>query len=501
MKGRILVVDDDPQILDVLEIRLSSLGLEVTATADPGRAVAIAASVHLDAALVDLRMGPPDGMLLTEAIHEHQPHLPVLIMTGHATVESAVQAIQRGAFDYLRKPFIPDELDGKLARALSVRRWARDRERLLAIGEILASSGTLALVLEAVARAAMESIDAARCVVFQREGDRLVAVASVGVAGQPRESLEVAAAQAMDKGAPLSVPGADGGLLVAAPLVVQRGPAGALVIETSSRAEPSREDLELLALFSAQAAGAIRTTHEYERLRSGALTALGRMATQVAHELRNPLAGILLYARHLEHRLGRGGDADGAETARKISTAVERLSAVVSEITAFGRPPALHRARAALPPLLDECLTFARARQPTGNVEIVRQYDPACPEVLVDTGEMRKAFLNLILNALEALERGGRLAIRTAFAPAAGAVTVRVEDTGVGMSEETLARAFDMFFTTKPEGTGLGMAIARSVIERHGGELRLESALGRGTAVSVRLPVDGRFAAGEATEP
>ena len=310
-------------------------------------------------------MGPPDGMLLTEALHGHQPHLPVLIMTGHATIESAVQAIQRGAFDYLTKPFIPDELHRKIARALSVRRWARDRERLLAIGEILASSGNLALVLEAVANAALETIDAERCVVFQREGGELVPVASVGVRGQARESLEVAAARAMEKGAPMAMPGSDGRVLVAAPLVVQRGPAGALVIETPPRVEPGHDDLELLALFSAQAAVAIRTTHEYERLRSGALTALGRMATQVAHELRNPLSGILLYARHLENRLVRGGDAEGAETARKISTAVERLGAVVSEITAFGRPPTLHRARAALPPLLDECLTFARARHPT----------------------------------------------------------------------------------------------------------------------------------------
>jgi signal transduction histidine kinase len=483
MKGTILVVDDDPQILEVLDIRLSSLGLEVTATGDPGHAVAIAASIRLDAALVDLRMGPPDGMLLTEA-----------------TIESAVQAIQRGAFDYLTKPFIPGELQGKIARALSVRRWARDRERLLVIGEILASSGNLALVLEAVAKAAMESIDAARCVVFQREADKLVAVASAGVPGQSRESLEGAAAQAMDKGAPLTVLGTDGGLLVAAPLVVERGPAGALVIETSSRVEPGQEDLELLALFSAQAAGAIRTTHEYQRLRGGALTALGRMATQVAHELRNPLAGILLYARHLEHRLARGGDGEGAETARKISTAVERLGAVVSEITAFGRPPALHRARVALPPLLDECLTFARARHPTGSVEIAQRYDPACPEAFVDARELRKAFLNLILNALEALDRPGRLTISTIYTAATGGVTVRIEDTGGGMSAETLARAFDMFFTTKPEGTGLGMAIARSVIERHGGELRLESLHGRGTTVSVRLPVDGRFAAGAAAD-
>ena len=156
MKGKVLVVDDDPQILEVLDIRLTTLGLDVTATGNPEHAVEIAKTVRFDAALVDLRMGPPDGMLLTEALHGHQPRLPVLIMTGHATIESAVQALQRGAFDYLTKPFVPDELHGKIARALSARRWARDRERLLAIGEILASSGNLTLVLEAVARAALE---------------------------------------------------------------------------------------------------------------------------------------------------------------------------------------------------------------------------------------------------------------------------------------------------------------------------------------------------------
>jgi two-component system NtrC family sensor kinase len=488
-----LVVDDDPQILEVLEIRLATLGLEVTATADPEYAVEIVAATRFDVALVDLRMKPLDGMLLTEAIHSHQPHLPVIIMTAHATIESAVQAIQRGAFDYLTKPLVPDDFRHKIARALSVRRWARDRERLLAIGEILASSGNLELVLEAVANAAMETIEAERCVVFQRGDTGLVPVASAGAPGAPGDALKAAASRAMEKGAPTTTPGTEGRLLVAAPLVVQRGPAGALVIETSPRVEPGYDDLELLALFSAQAAVAIRNTHEYERLRSGALTALGRMATQVAHELRNPLSGILLYARHLEHRLERGGDADGAETARKIGTAVERLGEVVAEITAFGRPSKLHRVRTALQPILDECLTFARARHPGEAIEIVRDYDPGCPEAFVDPRELRKAFLNLILNGLEALERGGTLTIRTLSAPASGAFTVSIEDSGVGMSAEILARAFDMFFTTKPQGTGLGMAIARSVIERHGGELRIDSAPGRGTSVSVRLPIDGRF--------
>jgi signal transduction histidine kinase len=285
-------------------------------------------------------------------------------------------------------------------------------------------------------------------------------------------------------------------VLVAAPLVVQRGPAGALVIEALARVEPTDDDLELMALFSAQAAVAIRNTHELSRLRSGALAALGRMATQVAHELKNPLAGLRLYARHLEQRLDVGGDGDAAGLARKITSTVDHLAAVVSEITAFGRPPELHRVPTALPALLDECLTLARARCTTEGIEIERAYDPSCPEIRVDPRELRKAFLNLLLNGLEALGPYGRLTVSTKYHADSGTVILLIEDTGSGMSEEILTRAFDLFFTTKPEGTGLGMAITRSVIDLHGGALDVKSAPGRGTRVQVRLPVGGRTGEG-----
>src|SRR5206468_10894758 len=114
-------------------------------------------------------------------------------------------------------------------------------------------------------------------------------------------------------------------------------------------------------------------------LRSGALAALGRMATQVAHELKNPLAGLRLYARHLEQRLLKTGDGEGAALAQKISSTVDHLAAVVSEITAFGRPPELHRAPVAVNALLDECVSFAQARITTGGIEIFRIYDPTAP--------------------------------------------------------------------------------------------------------------------------
>jgi signal transduction histidine kinase len=496
-KARVLVVDDDSAILEVLQMRLVAMGFDVTGTSDAHRALGALDAGRFDLALLDLRMQPMDGIALMEALHARQPRLPVLIMTAHATIETAVQAVQRGAFDYLTKPFVRDELRAKIGRALATRRWARDRERLLSVGQTLASSGIMERVLDAVAQAAVETTEAERCVVFQLQQGRLVPMASAGSTPASWPALEAAASTAMQKGIPTTVAG-DTGVIVAAPLVVQKGPAGALVIETGARIEPTDDDLELIALFSAQAAVAIKNTHELERLRTGALAALGRMAAQVAHELKNPLAGLRLYARHLEHRLTRNGDHDGAGVAQKISSTVDHLADVVGEITAFGRPPELHLKPMSLHPLLDECLSFAQARCETQGVEVYKSYDQGCPEALLDAKEMRKAFLNLILNGMEALAPGGRLTVTTAYAADTKTMTVVVEDTGTGMTEETLSRMFDMFFTTKAQGTGLGMAIVRSVIDLHGGELLVHTSVGQGTRFTVRLPVTAPAHGGQA---
>jgi signal transduction histidine kinase len=486
---RVLVVDDDEAILEVLAMRLEAMGFEVTATGDPARALDAVDADGCELALFDLRMTPIDGIALMEAVHGRRPRLPVLIMTAHGTIETAVEAIRRGAFDYLTKPFQSEELRTKITRALSSRRWARDRERLRAVGETLASSGIMTRVLESVAQAAAETTEAERCVVFQLDGGQLVRVATVGAPTPSWAALESAAARAIEQGAPTIATGREARVVVAAPMGALRGPAGALVIEAPPGVAPDDHDLELLALFSSQAAVAIRNTHELERHRSGALAALGRMATQVAHELRNPLAGLRLYARHLEHRLARADDGEGVDLTRKITSTIDHLASVVAGITAFGRPPELQRAPTAVNALLDECVALARARCPAGTVQVERAHDPRCPVGLLDARELRQALLNLILNGLEAMESGGRLTVRTLWSAEAGAVDILIEDTGTGMSAETLARAYDLFFTTKPEGTGLGMAIARSVVDRHGGQISIQSATGEGTRVRVRLPL------------
>jgi DNA-binding response OmpR family regulator len=208
VKQKVLVVDDDAAILEVLEMRLTAMGFDVIATSDPRRALEATEAGRFDLALLDLRMEPTDGMRLMEGLHARQPRLPVLIMTAHATIQTAVEAVRRGAFDYLTKPFVRDELRSKIARTLATRRWARDRERLLTVGQALASSGVMARVLDSVAQATVEATDADRCVVFQLEQGRLVPMASAGSPPTAWHRLEAAASAAMDKGMPITMSGA-----------------------------------------------------------------------------------------------------------------------------------------------------------------------------------------------------------------------------------------------------------------------------------------------------
>src|SRR5215475_10076574 len=209
MKRKVLVVDDDRAIMELLEMRLVTMGFDVTATSDPDLAMAAVEGSRFDVALLDLRMEPTDGIALMEAIHARQPRLPVLIMTAHGTIETAVNAVQRGAFDYLTKPFLRDELRAKIGRALATRRWARDRERLLAVGQTLASSGVMDRVLDAVAQATVETTEAERCVVFQLQHGRLLPMASAGSPPPSWPALETAARAAMDKGVPTTYPGSE----------------------------------------------------------------------------------------------------------------------------------------------------------------------------------------------------------------------------------------------------------------------------------------------------
>ena len=483
----VLVVDDDAHILEVLEMRLTSMGFAVTATVDAEAALAALGTRGFDAALFDLRMDPIDGIALTRAAHALQPRLPVLIMTAHGTIENAVEAIKEGAFDFLTKPFVTEELRGKLARAVADRRWARDRNLLRTVGETLASAASMDRVLSAVAEGTMEATETERTVVFLRESDRLVPKASAGTSSTPLDRLAPAAEAAIARRDSVTMGGADGRATLAVPLMVAGTPEGALVVENPSHVVATDDDLDLLRVFASQGAVALGNARELSRLRSGALAALGRVASQVAHELNNPLGGLALYARLLEDRFKTAGDEEGVQLTHKVGRAVRHLADLVTDITAYGRPPELKREPTSLNALIEECLSLVQDRVVDKEIRVVSKLAPDVGTVLADARELKKVLLNLFVNALEAMEPHGTLTIRTQRADER-TIEASVEDTGCGIDDETRARMFDLFFTTKANGTGLGMPIARSVVDRHGGRLDIDSEPGVGTRVRIELP-------------
>jgi signal transduction histidine kinase len=216
------------------------------------------------------------------------------------------------------------------------------------------------------------------------------------------------------------------------------------------------------------------------------LAALGEMAAGLAHEIRNPLGGISLFASLLEQ------DCRGSETAldlvHKIQKGVGRLDGVVSNVLAFAHPRQLERRRALLKSILTEAVEMARPHCVQRCVEIVIDDAVGDQEFLADAGQLQRAVLNLLLNASEASEAGGlvRLSSRRA---GADHVEIEVADRGGGIDGEALDRLFNPFFTTKETGTGLGLAIVHRIVESHGGTVRASNRPGGGAAFTIRLPL------------
>ena len=224
-----------------------------------------------------------------------------------------------------------------------------------------------------------------------------------------------------------------------------------------------------------------------ELRRNRALSAVGQMTAQIAHEIKNPLGSIRFATEVLKRR---GADANEAtETLEVIDRSVNHLAAIVTELSEFARPKELNRVETDLNDLLDGLMPMVADRLSTKEMRIKRDYAPNLPPASFDPTELRKLFLNLIINAIDASHPGGEVEVKTSV-NGKGVVTVAVTDHGTGMDPETRRRLFEPFYTTKQAGTGLGMAIAKKIAELHRGDLAVTSRPGEGTTVSVRLPVD-----------
>ena len=283
--------------------------------------------------------------------------------------------------------------------------------------------------------------------------------------------------------------------LLSVPLVFAGQAIGTLNVYTARQYHFSNEEVKILSALAELSAIAIEKARLYERVvdveeqlrQNEKLSALGLLAAEVAHEIRNPLTVMKLLYHSLDLKFE---DKDPrAKDARVIESKIEHLNKIVEQILDFARTTEPKFAPVNLNDLIDELGLLVRHKLANQNVKLVRELQPDLPLISGDATQLEQVFLNLILNAAEAMPEGGTLTVKTCALPPYQ-VTVTFKDTGGGMSKEQQQRAFKTILaTTKAKGTGLGLAIVGRIVETHRGEIQIKSRQGRGTTILLTLPV------------
>ncbi|HJS74752.1 MAG TPA: ATP-binding protein, partial [Vicinamibacteria bacterium] len=237
----------------------------------------------------------------------------------------------------------------------------------------------------------------------------------------------------------------------------------------------------------------LKSTQE-KLIRSERLAAVGELAAQIAHEIRNPLGAISNSVGVLRRDLDLRGD--DRRLLEVVHEEAERLEGIIADFLKFARPRPIHRTPQHLAELLDDLLLLLAQKRPLGRgqgkrkseIVIEKHYDPELPIASLDAAQTREALWNLLVNAVEAMPGGGVLTVRVQKSRE-GDVEVVVSDTGKGIRPEDREKIFEPFHTTKADGTGLGLAIVQRVVEAHAGEVDVSSEEGLGSSFRLRFPL------------
>ncbi len=244
----------------------------------------------------------------------------------------------------------------------------------------------------------------------------------------------------------------------------------------------------------------LKRAHEHV-LHVEKMASIGKMAAVVAHEVNNPLSGILTYAKLLRKWVASGqAEHEKREEAMQclelIASESRRCGDLIKNLLTLSRTAPMNVQPSDLHAVIDRCLLLVRHQLELGGIQLQLDLAKDLPRVLCDPAQMEQVFLALIMNAIDAMPRGGNLWIKTRLSDDESEIKIQVRDDGAGIAPDVLPQIFEPFLTTKESGhgVGLGLAISRGIVERHNGRIEVESELGRGTTFTVSLPVQAPVA-------
>jgi two-component system NtrC family sensor kinase len=238
------------------------------------------------------------------------------------------------------------------------------------------------------------------------------------------------------------------------------------------------------------------TVAHQQMLQAERLTSIGKLAAVVAHEINNPLSGILVYAKLLRRWIDRGTDParqpEMRESLQVMESEILRCSAIVHNMLTFARATPMNLGWSDANGVLDRCLRLVQHKLDLANVQLHLELEPELPPLWSDAAQLEQLLLALVINAIEAMPRGGNLWLRSRSLPHSRELEIEVQDDGVGIPPEMLPRMFEPFQSTKEaSGVGLGLAVARQIVERHQGRITVSSEPGRGARFVITLPLAG----------
>jgi signal transduction histidine kinase len=224
-------------------------------------------------------------------------------------------------------------------------------------------------------------------------------------------------------------------------------------------------------------------------LQSEKMAGLGRLAAGVAHEINNPMAGIMLYSQLVLEKVGE--DHEVAEDLRVIVHEAERCKQIVGDLLEFSHQTTYEQTGVNVNEQIEKALNVLKKQPLFHNIEVVLKLHPDLSAIRGNAIRLNQVIMNIIVNAAQAMEGSGRLTIVSQLRSRGGLVEIRISDTGPGIAPDVLEQIFDPFFTTKldGEGTGLGLSVSYAIVKEHRGSIRVESEPGQGATFSLRFPV------------
>ena len=508
-KAKLLVIDDDESIRKVLTVTLRDAGYQVLAAQDGENGLKIFADERPDIILCDLRMPGMDGISVLKEIKARDPDKEVIVISAYADMDLAVKALQLKASDFITKPISTTALEVALERAeerLDLTRELREYTELIE-KRWLDTAEELAKTYQFQKNLIESSIDAiigcdpqGKVIIFNKASEAVLGYRKETVLGKltidyffpPGKYDELKEKlYSSDYGGQNRLTLYETSLVAISGQLIPAQFSGAVLHEGEEEIGSVAffRDLREIRRLEQQFADQARLLHQDKMI------SLGRLAASVVHEINNPLAGVLNYARLMLKILKKGPVTEEyqekfAGYLNLMENETDRCSKIVSNLLAFSRKSELDFTDVPINELVEKCLMLSGHKLKLAGITTERRLQERLPRVRGDYNQLQQCVINLIFNAIDAMPKGGKLKVSTSYNPSDRNLTIRVTDTGCGIDKNDLPRIFEPFFTTKSEGQGLGLGLSmvEGIVERHKGAIEVTSEVGRGTTFTVKLP-------------